>query len=182
MYAKEFEVAARYIREDPRVLSGARIVKLDLHPNHVQLVMDIPAQPGLLFDVNLNLQNRDELHLQASTLWVSWFPCTKQKKEMNISRPYRVCSRAGFAFSCTGAASGACALSFSAQLRTDGGRWLAVWKYRRSFRGRGKPSMWCKMLPPFSLASGICGILRGDRKGGIFSRPPSRSEPHTGTL
>jgi len=39
--------------------------------------MSIPRQPGLLFDVQLNLQNIDELHLNASALWVSWFPCTK---------------------------------------------------------------------------------------------------------
>ncbi len=79
MYAKEFEVGLATF-ERIRASFPALNMKLDLHPNHVQLVIDIPAQPGLLFDVNLNLQNRDELHLQASTLWVSWFPCTKQKK------------------------------------------------------------------------------------------------------
>jgi hypothetical protein len=38
--------------------------------------MRIPAQPGLRFDVELNLQNRDELHVSAGALWVEWFPCT----------------------------------------------------------------------------------------------------------
>ena len=43
----------------------------------MDLAMNIPPQPGLLFDVSLNLQNLDELHLTASALWVEWFPCTK---------------------------------------------------------------------------------------------------------
>jgi hypothetical protein len=55
-------------------------MNLDLHPKHVDLAMDIPAQPGLAFRVHLNLQNMDELHLSASALWVEWFPCTKPPK------------------------------------------------------------------------------------------------------
>ena len=55
-------------------------MKLDLSPHYVQLAMDIPAQPGLTFKVSLNLQNRDELHLNASALWVDWSPCTNPKK------------------------------------------------------------------------------------------------------
>ena len=53
---------------------------LDVNPDPVELAMDIPAQPGLSFDVSLNLQNLDELHLNASVLWVEWFPCTNPKK------------------------------------------------------------------------------------------------------
>jgi hypothetical protein len=55
-------------------------MNLDLHPKHVDLAMNIPAQPGLSFEVDLNLQNIDELHLSAAALWVEWFPCTKRKK------------------------------------------------------------------------------------------------------
>ena len=55
-------------------------MNLDLHPEHVDLAMDIPAQPGLSFHIDLNLQNLDELHLSASALWVEWFPCTNPKK------------------------------------------------------------------------------------------------------
>jgi hypothetical protein len=42
--------------------------------------MDIPAQPGLSFKIDRNLQNVDECHLSASALWVEWFPCTNLKK------------------------------------------------------------------------------------------------------
>src|SRR5580765_4235390 len=55
-------------------------MKLNLHPAHMDLSTHIPAQPGLCFDVNLNLQNLDELHLSASALWVEWFPCTNLEK------------------------------------------------------------------------------------------------------
>ncbi len=48
--------------------------QLDANPHHVDLELNFPAQPDLLFDVTLTLQNRDELHLHASLLWVSWFP------------------------------------------------------------------------------------------------------------
>lgn len=55
-------------------------MNLDLRHEHVELALDIPAQPGLSFKVHLNLQNLDELHLSASALWVEWFPCTNPKK------------------------------------------------------------------------------------------------------
>ena len=55
-------------------------MKLDVSPDPLELAMDIPAQHGLSFDVSLNLQNLDELHLNASSLWVEWFPCTNPKK------------------------------------------------------------------------------------------------------
>jgi hypothetical protein len=45
-------------------------------PADVDLILDIPRQPGLLFHVNLNLQG-DELHLGAGeSFHVEWFPCT----------------------------------------------------------------------------------------------------------
>ena len=37
--------------------------------------LSIPVQPTLSFEMHLNLQNDDELHLVAGGLWVSWFPC-----------------------------------------------------------------------------------------------------------
>ncbi|MGH7790166.1 MAG: hypothetical protein ACRERC_25085 [Candidatus Binatia bacterium] len=51
-------------------------MELDRQHPHVELNMDIPRQPGLLFRVNLNLQG-DELHLSADAFWLEWFPCTK---------------------------------------------------------------------------------------------------------
>lgn len=42
--------------------------------------MDIPAQPGLSFKIDLKLQNVDEFHLSASAPWVECFPWTNPKK------------------------------------------------------------------------------------------------------
>jgi hypothetical protein len=55
-------------------------VELFLDDPAVDVSMDIPKQDGLDFDVNLNLQNHDELHLSAGKLWVSWFPCTDPER------------------------------------------------------------------------------------------------------
>ena len=51
-------------------------MRLERHHPHVKLNMDVPRQPGVLFEVNLNLQG-DELHLSAGSFWLEWFPCTK---------------------------------------------------------------------------------------------------------
>lgn len=56
---------------------------LAFHVNYehhdVDAALDIPRQPGLSFDVHINLQNLDEIHLSAEDLWVDWFPCGEQE-------------------------------------------------------------------------------------------------------
>ena len=52
---------------------------MDTHHPHVEIIMDIPKQQGLRFDVNLNLQNHDELHLSTGHFWLEWFPCTDEE-------------------------------------------------------------------------------------------------------
>jgi hypothetical protein len=42
----------------------------------VELSVTLPIQPGLKYQVNLNLQS-DELHLSVSNFDLEWFPCTK---------------------------------------------------------------------------------------------------------
>lgn len=55
-------------------------MEFDLEPEHVDVNVDIPKQEGLLFDVNLNLQNLDELHFSVgSSFWLEWFPCSDEK-------------------------------------------------------------------------------------------------------
>lgn len=52
---------------------------------HVEIEMNIPRQPGLLFDVHLDLQNVDELYLVvANQFCVSWFPCS----DVDVSERY----------------------------------------------------------------------------------------------
>lgn len=78
-HTEQYEIALSTF-ERIRAAFPALVMNLDLHPTPVELALDIPTQPGLLFSVDLNLQNLDELHLSASRLWVSWFPCTNPKK------------------------------------------------------------------------------------------------------
>ena len=47
---------------------------IDRNPRHVDLGMDILKQPGLDFDIYLNLQNEDELHISTHDIWCEWFP------------------------------------------------------------------------------------------------------------
>jgi len=53
----------------------ALIANVDSKHPHVQINVSIPEQPGLAFQVDLNLQG-DELHLSAGAFWLEWFPCT----------------------------------------------------------------------------------------------------------
>lgn len=48
--------------------------KIELTHPQVDLIMDILYQPGLKFDMSINLQG-DELHLNAGHFWLEWFPC-----------------------------------------------------------------------------------------------------------
>jgi hypothetical protein len=50
-------------------------IDVEAEPRDVDALATIPAQGGLEFEVGMNLQNLDELHLTASHLWVEWFPC-----------------------------------------------------------------------------------------------------------
>jgi hypothetical protein len=79
MPTKQFEIALSTF-EKLRAAFPTLSMEFDLQPTHVDLAMDIPARAGLSFSVFLNLQNRDELCLQASALGVSWFPCTNPQK------------------------------------------------------------------------------------------------------
>ena len=50
-------------------------------PADVDVMLDIPRQPGLSFPINLNLQG-DELQLSAGSYFhVEWFPCTDPKRQ-----------------------------------------------------------------------------------------------------
>lgn len=49
-------------------------IKIDKEESHIHAVAYIDKQPGIDFDISINLQNCDELHLWAESLWASWFP------------------------------------------------------------------------------------------------------------
>jgi hypothetical protein len=52
-------------------------MNIDPADSYVELSYTMPQQTGLAFDVHLNLQNDDELHLCVGAFWCSWFPLSK---------------------------------------------------------------------------------------------------------
>jgi hypothetical protein len=73
------ERACIRIAEDAFQRIGNLLPSLEVKKNvsdPVELSIDIPVQPGLKYAVNLNLQNRDELHFSVGNFWLEWFPCT----------------------------------------------------------------------------------------------------------
>lgn len=50
------------------------------HSAPVELSVNIPVQPGVLYPINLNLQNRDELHFSVGNFWLAWFPCANTER------------------------------------------------------------------------------------------------------
>ena len=60
------------------VRSAFPALQIELTSDHpyVDALAEIPAQPGLDFDVSFNLQNTDELHLNVARVFgAGWFPC-----------------------------------------------------------------------------------------------------------
>lgn len=46
---------------------------IDYEHEHLDLSMNIPKQNGLDFEINLNLQNEDELHISTDYIWCQLF-------------------------------------------------------------------------------------------------------------
>jgi len=53
------------------------VMEISREDPDVEASVTIRQQTGLAFDVYLNLQNDDELHLCAGKFWCSWFPLSK---------------------------------------------------------------------------------------------------------
>jgi hypothetical protein len=70
-----FEEALSVLREQ---FPGLRIESVPASGG-LEAAVEIPRQVGLDFDVSINLQNFDELHLSASNFWVEWFPCEEEE-------------------------------------------------------------------------------------------------------
>ena len=52
-------------------------MRLDMKPINVDMGLEIPEQNGLLVPVNLSLQS-DELHMNAGSFCLEWFPCQEE--------------------------------------------------------------------------------------------------------
>jgi hypothetical protein len=52
------------------------VMEVESSTKGIELEMNVRKQPGLDFDVLLDLQNRDELHLHITPFWGEWFSST----------------------------------------------------------------------------------------------------------
>jgi hypothetical protein len=71
-------IAKEAFREIQSRFPGLRLVEDSSVP--VELNVDIPVQAGVIYPINLNLQNRDELHFSVGHFWLEWFPCSSEEK------------------------------------------------------------------------------------------------------
>lgn len=75
----ELEIARKAFDEIRNNFPSLRMLEKYDEENGLLEIL-IPEQDGLDFEISLNLQNNDELHIVASSLWVEWFPCTDPDK------------------------------------------------------------------------------------------------------
>lgn len=64
-------------------------MEFDDSPKYTELELTIPAQDGLSFEIVINLQNVDELHVNVDDFWGEWFPCTDSKITESFLRAVR---------------------------------------------------------------------------------------------
>lgn len=70
------ETKRHALRLFERIQAEFPALLMKINPNHpyVEVSVEVPRQTGLAFEIELNLQNDDELHLCVGEFWCSWFP------------------------------------------------------------------------------------------------------------
>ena len=76
--AKCFEIAEKTFKEIKNQFPELTM-KLDYEHQYVDLSMDIPKQNGIDFEINLNLQNEDELHISTDFISCQLFSAESQE-------------------------------------------------------------------------------------------------------
>lgn len=76
--AKCFDIAEKTFKEIQKHFPELTMI-IDYEHEHVDLSMCIPKQSGIDFEINLNLQNDDELHISTSYIWCQLFSAESQK-------------------------------------------------------------------------------------------------------
>ncbi len=71
--ARCYKIAADSFKEIQGLFPDL-IMNINYNDKNVVLSMNIPKQDGLDFDIYLNLQNEDELHISTSYIWCRLFP------------------------------------------------------------------------------------------------------------
>lgn len=76
--AKCFDIAEKTFKEIQNHFPELTMT-MDYEHEHVDLSMDIPKQNGIDFEINLNLQNEDELHISTDYIWCQLFSAESQE-------------------------------------------------------------------------------------------------------
>jgi hypothetical protein len=72
------QIAKGAFREVQSRFPGLQLIEDPSAP--VELNVVIPIQPGIVYPINLNLQNRSELHFSVRHFWLEWFPCSNEDR------------------------------------------------------------------------------------------------------
>lgn len=75
--AKCFKIAEQKFKEIQNHFPELKMIVHD--DENVDLSMDIPKQDGVDFEINLNLQNEDELHLATAYIWCQFFSADSEE-------------------------------------------------------------------------------------------------------
>lgn len=78
MKARCFDIVEKKFKEMQNQFPNL-LMTLDYDNNDVDLAMDIPKQNGLDFEINLNLQNEDELHISTDYIWCQFFSADSEE-------------------------------------------------------------------------------------------------------
>ncbi len=76
-HSKCFKIAEDSFKKIQEFFPDLKMV-IDYNHKYLELSMDIPKQNGLDFEINLNLQNNDELHISTSYIWCQLFSAESQ--------------------------------------------------------------------------------------------------------
>ncbi|WP_281336110.1 hypothetical protein [Flavobacterium eburneipallidum] len=73
-----FKIAEEKFKEIQNHFPELKMI-INYDDEHVDLSMDIPKQDGVDFEINLNLQNEDELHLATAYIWCQFFSADSEE-------------------------------------------------------------------------------------------------------
>ena len=77
---EEFKREASKLFEEIQAEFPRLTMQVNTSVPYLDVSVEALRQPGLDFDVFMNLQNNDELHLCAEQFWCSWFPISNASR------------------------------------------------------------------------------------------------------
>jgi len=76
--ARCFKIAEKKFKEIQNDFPNLTMI-MDYDNENLDLSIDIPKQNGIDFEINLNLQNEDELHISTDYIWCQFFSADSEE-------------------------------------------------------------------------------------------------------